>query len=114
MSSHEQKSETLDVVGLAGAGPWVAAARAQAGAAISRAAIETGGFRFGKLLDLYDVNLLPGGAKYGDLPGMIALGGDEHLFLMGENTPAPPALAGSGVAGKQKAVVDWLLASPRE
>jgi hypothetical protein len=80
----ERKTETLDVVGLAGAGPWVAAARAQAGDAIDRAVITTGGFRFGKMLEIHDVNFLPGGAKYGDLPGFIALSAPGKLWLGGE------------------------------
>src|SRR5205814_2285747 len=42
----------LSMVGLDGAGPWVAAARAQCGEAIDQAVIDTGGFRFGNVLDL--------------------------------------------------------------
>ncbi len=63
----------VDVVGLSGAGHWVAAARAIAGRAIDRAAIDTAGFRFGRLTAIDEPDFLPGGAKYGDLPGMIAL-----------------------------------------
>jgi hypothetical protein len=80
----ERKTETLDVVGLRGAGPWVAAARAQAGDAIDRAVVDTGGFRFGKVIEIHDVNFLPGGAKYGDLPGFIALSAPGKLWLGGE------------------------------
>lgn len=87
--SHEQKTGTLDVVGFGGAGPWVAAARAQAGNAIDRAAIDTGGFRFGKVLDIQSPDFLPGGAKYGDLPGMLAAGAPHRLILAGEGDQAP-------------------------
>jgi len=82
----ERKAQTehLTVVGLHGAGHWVAAARAQAPGQVDCAIIDTGGFRFGKVLDIHDVNFLPGGAKYGDLPGMIALNAPEKLFLAGE------------------------------
>jgi dienelactone hydrolase len=72
------------MVGLAGAGHWVAAARAVAGGAITGAAIDTGGFRFGAVRDLQDVNFLPGGARYFDLPGMLALGAPGRLWVMGE------------------------------
>jgi dienelactone hydrolase len=72
------------MVGLAGAGPWVAAARAVAGGAITGAAIDTGGFRFSAVRDLQDVNFLPGGARYFDLPGMLALGAPGRLWVMGE------------------------------
>ncbi len=68
-------AEGVDVVGLNGAGHWVAAARAIAGNAIDRAAVDTAGFRFADLTALDDPDFLPGGAKYGDLPGMIAARG---------------------------------------
>jgi dienelactone hydrolase len=74
----------VDVVGLDGAGPWVAAARAQVGEMIDRAVIDTGGFRFGQVLDLQDPNFVPGGAKYGDLPGMLALGAPGRTWIAGE------------------------------
>ncbi|OGV75329.1 MAG: acetylxylan esterase [Lentisphaerae bacterium RIFOXYB12_FULL_65_16] len=75
----------IDLVGLAGAGPWVAAARAQCGNAVTGAAIDTGGFRFGKVLDVHSPDFLPGGAKYGDLPGMLALNAPGQLWLAGED-----------------------------
>jgi dienelactone hydrolase len=89
IKNNERKTEILDLVGLGGAGPWVAAARAQAGDAVTRAVVDTGGFRFGKVLDIRDVNFLPGGAKYGDLPGLLALGAPGRLFLAGEGSQAP-------------------------
>ena len=55
-------------------GPIAAAARAQAEGAIDRAAIHVGDFRFGKVLDLRSPDFLPGGAKYGDVKGLLALG----------------------------------------
>ena len=81
--------ESLQVVGLAGAGPWVAAAVAQAGPAVNSAAVDTGGFRFGKILDLQDVNFLPGGARYGDLPGILAVCSPVSLWLAGEGKQGP-------------------------
>ena len=62
----------VDVIGLGGAGHWVAAARAIAGKAIRHAAIDTAGFRFANLTKIDDADFLPGGAKYDDLPGMLA------------------------------------------
>ncbi len=64
--------------------PVAAAARALAGAAIDRAAIDTGGFRFGRLLDYRDPSFLPGGAKYLDVPGLLALGAPHALWVAGE------------------------------
>jgi hypothetical protein len=78
------QTRRLSVVGLDGAGPWVAAARAQCGEAIDQAVVDTGGFRFGKVLDLRDPNFLPGGTKYGDLPALLALGAPGRTWVAGE------------------------------
>jgi dienelactone hydrolase len=85
--------DQVHLVGLDGAGPWVAAARAQAGAAVQSAVIDTGAFRFGKVLDIHDRSFLPGGAKYFDLPGLIALHAPGRLFLAGEGEKAPEVVA---------------------
>lgn len=78
----------VDLVALKGAGPWAAAARALAGQAVENAAIDTDGFRFGKVQALRNPDFLPGGAKYGDLPGMLALAAPGRLWLAGEAGPA--------------------------
>ncbi|MSU65511.1 MAG: acetylxylan esterase [Opitutus sp.] len=80
--------KSVDVAGFGGAGPVVAAARAIAREAIARAAVDTGGFRFGQLKDYRDPNFLPGGAKYGDVPGLLALGAPGRLWIAGEPVPA--------------------------
>lgn len=74
----------LTVVGLDGAGPWVAAARALCGEAIDQAVIDTAGFRFGNVLALQDAGFLPGGAKYGDVPALLALGAPGRTWVAGE------------------------------
>jgi hypothetical protein len=76
--------KTVSVAGWGDTGPIVAAARALAGQAIDRAAVDTSGFRFGKLLDYRDPMFLPGGGKYLDLPGMLALNAPYPLWLAGE------------------------------
>jgi dienelactone hydrolase len=83
--SRGNATQRLTVVGLEGAGPWVAAARAQCGEAIDQAVIDTEGFRFGQVLDLHDPNFLPGGAKYGDLPALLALGAPGRTWVAGES-----------------------------
>jgi hypothetical protein len=60
----------------------------QCGEAIDQAVIDTGGFRFGKVLDLHDPNFLPGGAKYGDLPALLALGAPGRTWVGGEAAEA--------------------------
>ena len=82
----------LDLVGGRGAGAWVAAAKAQAGDAVTCVAVDSGGFRFLKVSNIYDVNFLPGGAKYGDLPGLLALCAPGKLWLAGEGKEPPSLL----------------------
>ncbi len=117
------RARGVSVVGLRGAGHWVAAARAVAGRAIDRAAVDTGGFRFAEVAEFDDPEFLPGGAKYGDLPGMLALSAPEELWLAGESAKAlelvKAAYQAAGAAAKlsvfaaedaaEKAAVDWLL-----
>ena len=89
LKNQERPPRRLTVLGLDGAGPWVAAARAQCGESIELAVIDTGGFRFGKVLDLHDPNFLPGGAKYGDLPALLALGAPGRTWVGGETAEGP-------------------------
>jgi hypothetical protein len=68
--------------------PIAAAARAAAGGAIDKTALQTGGFRFAEVADWRDPGFLPGGAKYLDLPGFLAAD-PLPLWLAGEPAPTP-------------------------
>jgi dienelactone hydrolase len=83
-TNHGRRNEVLNVVALDGTGPIAAAARASAGTAINRLAIDTAGFRFAKLLDYRSPGFIPGGAKYGDVPGLIALNAPHATWVTGE------------------------------
>ncbi len=126
-SNGKPTAEHIDIVGLGGAGHWVAAARAIAGNAIDRAAIDTAGFRFANLTAIDDPDFLPGGAKYNDLPGMISLSAPFPLWLAGENGPAATLISTAyQVAGhaenaafwqekdkeSESPIVQWLLKKP--
>ena len=87
------KPQSVDIVAFGGIGPVAALARAVSGDAISRAAIGTHGFRFGKLQNYRSPQFLPGGAKYLDVPGLLALGAPLPLWVAGEG--ADPKLVGS-------------------
>ncbi len=102
---------SVAVAGFGAAGPVVAAARAVAGGAIERAAFDTGGFRFGKLLDFREPQFLPGGAKYLDLPGMIALGASAATWVAGEESAPLAAKAElfKEASGKETAAAEWLV-----
>ena len=60
--------------------------------------------RFGKLTDNFDVNFLPGGAKYGDLPGIISLAAPTRLWIASESADsaklAASAYAAAGAGDK--------------
>ena len=75
----------IHLVGTHGAGPWVAAARIQAGDHVALAAVDTQGFRFAGLTSYRDVNFLPGAVKYGDLPALLALNAPGRLWIAGES-----------------------------
>jgi hypothetical protein len=83
------RQQNIDLVGLGPAGPWAAAAAVQCQSTIGRAAIDTHGFRFAELANVYDINFLPGAAKYGDIPGLLALAAPTKLWLAGEGNGAP-------------------------
>ena len=78
----------LTLIGADGAGPWVAAAAARAGEAVSRVIVDTQGFRFADLKSYLDPDFLPGALKYGDLPAILALSAPK-LWVAGEK--AAPA-----------------------
>jgi hypothetical protein len=48
------------------------------------AVVDTAGFRFARIAALDDPDLLPGGAKYLDLPGILALSAPHRLIVLGE------------------------------
>ena len=83
--SHERPSTQVAAIAMDPVtGPILAAALAVADEGLDAAALNTHGFRFGAVADLQDVQFLPGGAKYGDLPGLIGLGRVKTLWLAGE------------------------------
>ncbi len=83
----------IHLVGLAGAGRWVAAARALCYQTIDRTVVDTAAFRFAAIDSFDHPDFLPGAVKYLDLPGMLALGAPGPLWLAGEGTHGPTIVA---------------------
>jgi len=101
----EHAPSEVALVGVDGAGPLVAAARAQAGAMVTQAFVDTRGFRFAGLTSFRDPNFLPGAVKYGDLPGMLSLSAPHTLWVAGEAGKVPKAVRAAYAAdGKPGAV----------
>jgi hypothetical protein len=114
--------KSVSVAGFGDMGPIVVAARAVAGDSIDAVAADTHGFRFAKLLNFRDPQFLPGGAKYLDLPGLIAVGPSHRLWLT-EDTNDPEIVAAKKIMGhsgeptffsgadseKDSAAAKWLL-----
>ena len=97
----DSASKEVDVVSLDGAGHLVAAAVAQSQGTVARVVIDTEGFRFASLDDVYDINFVPGAAKYDDLPGLLALAAPTRVWLAGEGGKAPAIIkAVFAAAGK--------------
>lgn len=106
VKNHERKPERITIVSLDGAGPIAIAAAALAPqGVINKLAVNTSGFRFGKLLDYRDPNFLPGGAKYGDLPAMLALAAPTKLLLYGEPEAPEVVKQAYGASGAENALI---------
>jgi dienelactone hydrolase len=112
--------DSVVVAGFGDAGPIVLAARAVAGDAIDRAAASTDGFRFADIDDYRHPLFLPGGAKYLDVPGLVAIAAARPLWLNDprEDVGAIAALSSQparlsrftgDAAAERAAAADWLL-----
>jgi hypothetical protein len=118
---NDQAPEQIDLVALDRTGTIAALALSQASGTVRRAAIDTHGFRFADVPHYLDAEFLPGGAKYGDLPGFLALAAPTKLWLAGESDQTAPllkqvyvaagaadSLTWSGQEASTAAVVAWL------
>jgi hypothetical protein len=83
-------AKRIVLVGEVGAGHWVAGAVAAASSTfegrrdppIAAAVVETGGFRFDALPDVWHDDFLPGAVKYGDLGGMLAMAAPLPMWIV--------------------------------
>jgi hypothetical protein len=105
------------VAGRGPAGAWVLAARALAGDAVARAAVDLGGFDFDQVRAPTDEALLPGAVKYGGVRGLASLAGPGPTWIAGAPAaavapwlPLPAAVTLSPASASADALVDKALA----
>ncbi len=91
----EARANKILVAGVEGAGVIAAATTALAPTAVHQLACDTAGFRFAHLDNVWDVNFVPGGAKYGDVPALLALCAPVTTTVVGET---PGSAAGAAAA----------------
>jgi len=97
----EERAGAVALVGTAGAGPLVAAARAVTQDLVDKAVVGTGGFRFVDVKSYRDPRFLPGAVKYGDLPGLLSLAAPLPLWLAGEKGQVPKRVQATYTAMKR-------------
>jgi len=115
IKNHPQtQPKSIEVVAVDGMVPVAAAALARAGGAVNRAALDTRGFRFGKLTDYLDASFLPGGAKYGDLPGLLSLAAPTKLWLAGETADSAAITKKAYAAGGPAEAITFDASKPDE
>ena len=95
-----QRVHQISVAGVEGAGVIAAAATALAPSAVRQLACDTGGFRFAQLDNAWDVNFVPGGAKYGDVPALLALCAPVKTTVVGEARGSVAGVAPAFAAAK--------------
>jgi hypothetical protein len=84
---------TLHLVGTGEAGLWVLLARAVGEEKVKRCVVDLQGFGFGKIAQMNDPRMLPGGLKYGGIGGLAALAAPGELILFGTKETPPQELA---------------------
>lgn len=114
------RAERIRVAGVEGAGVIAVATTALAPDVVQQLACDTAGFRFARLADVWDVNFVPGGAKYGDVPALLALCAPVPTTVVGEtrDTAAGAAAVFAAAQGRlefadkaQGAAVDRIVAA---
>lgn len=83
------KADAVIVFGQGGGEPIAAAAVATSGAKVDSLVLQNADFRFDSVRSYRDPFFVPGGVKYGDLPGLLALVAPTPIELENGELPAP-------------------------
>ncbi|WP_207395803.1 alpha/beta hydrolase family protein [Bremerella alba] len=108
MRKHDRQPKSIGLVAL---DPAIAALGSVAVATHSDAfdfgVLKTDGFRFGHVKSIRSPDLLPGGAKYGDVPGFLAMASPMLLRVIGEDEDSEkPVRVAYGRDEKQEMLTD--------
>ncbi len=120
MRSHDRSPKSIGIVALepamAALGSVAIATNADS---FDFGVLNTNGFRFGHVDSIRSPELLPGGAKYGDVPGFLSLASPMILRVMGEDeTSMKPVKRAYQRVGKMSMLtagnsevspVDWIM-----
>ena len=96
----------LDLVGLEDAGPLAAVASAVAPESVDRLAVDNADFRFAAVDDLRALMFLPGGAKYHDLPGAMAISAPAPLWCHTVNRKPPQPITAAYEAANASKMIE--------
>jgi dienelactone hydrolase len=94
------RTETIYVAGVEGAGPIAAAAVGVAQSKVNQLFVDTEGFRFAKLNDVWDMNFVPGAVKYGDVPALLSLCAPVKTTVVNETKESIASAVATFGAGK--------------
>ena len=83
--NEKHRTDRIIVAGTDGAGIIAAATTALSGTAVSKLVANTEGVRFAKLDNVWDVNFIPGAAKYGDVDALLKLCSGAQVTVLGES-----------------------------
>jgi cephalosporin-C deacetylase-like acetyl esterase len=105
--NEKHRSDRVVVAGVEGAGIIAAAAASLAPSDVSRLVADTEGFRFANLKDVWDVNFVPGAAKYGDVPAIFALCSATPTTIIHEDAKTVGGVVASYRAAKNESAIGF-------
>ncbi|NOS70592.1 MAG: acetylxylan esterase [Verrucomicrobia bacterium] len=97
---NKHSARRILVAGVEGAGVIAATATAMSPGTVHQLGCDTGGFRFAQLDNAWDVNFLPGAAKYGDVPAILSLCSPVKTTLIGETRGSVTGVASAFAVAK--------------
>lgn len=117
VANHESQPKRVQLVALDDSAPIAAVARLLSENPVERVALNTHGFRFAKVTSYRSPQFIPGGAKYGDLAGVLAVSMPTSTWIGGETAETlKAAIAAYGdkkiefaTNPSAETAVDWLL-----